>query len=190
MTVMHRAAAAAFLGGAAALGTAGTADALTINTTTNQVETTRGGTVSVRFDAVSASYSSDLVLIDAVGDTGGVFLMNNKKTPLGTMVDLGSFVAGTPLVFRLDVLTTGNSFFTGLASDNPLGFIEYALFTENADGSITVGFEDIRGGGDRDFNDLVFTIFEVVETPIPGAVLFMLTGLAGFGAARRLKKGA
>ena len=190
MTGMHRAALAAFLGGALTLGAAGTADALTINTTTNQVETTRDGKVSVRFDAVSASFSSDLVLIDAVGDTGGVFLMNNKTTPLGTVVDLGSFLAGTPLVFRLDVLTTGNSFFTGLASDNPLGFIEYALFTENADGSITVGFEDIRGGGDRDFNDLVFTIFEVVETPIPGAVLFMLTGLAGFGAARRLKKSA
>ena len=185
-----RVALAALFAGAATAGAAGTADALTINTTTNQIETTSGGQIGIRFDASFAGYSNDLVLVDAVGDTGGDVLINNKATPLGTIVDLGTFVAGAPLVFRLDVLTTGNSFFTGLASDNPNGFIEYALFTSNADGSITVGFEDIRGGGDLDFNDLVFTVFEVVETPIPGAVLFMLTGLAGFGAARRLKKRA
>ena len=190
MTGAFRAALAALVAGALTAGAAGTANALTINTTTNQIETTSGGQIGIRFDASFAAYSNDLVLVDAVGDTGGDLLLNNKTTSVGTIIDLGTFVADTPLVFRLDVLTTGNSFFTGLASDNPDGFMEYALFTSNADGSITVGFEDIRGGGDRDFDDMVFTVFEVVETPIPGAILFMLTGLAGFGAARRLKKSA
>jgi hypothetical protein len=77
-------------------------------------------------------------------------------------VNLGSFKAGTKIEFGI---ASGNNDFyrTGAAganSDNT----QHAQSFAGADGT-TIGFEDQRGGGDRDFNDAIITVRSV-----PGAL--------------------
>jgi hypothetical protein len=167
---------------AAALGAAGSASAAVINGATNQIESSGLGDIIVRFDSFSAAHSSDILSIDFGAST----LFNNQSSPLGTTVNIGPYAAGEALEFRLDNLTLALSFFTGLAADNIDNVLHAVLFL-NPDGSIRVSFEDLPNGGDFDYNDLVFTVY---ETPVPGALVLLLTGLAGLGSAARRRKSA
>jgi len=51
---------------------------------------------------------------------------------------------------------------TGMNSD---GYDHFAAFMEG--GELWAGFEDLRGGGDEDFNDLVFRMTGVASVPVP-----------------------
>lgn len=171
-----------FLAAAVAAGAMfGAAHAAHINAATNQIESSNGGEIIVVFDSLSAGDSSNLVSLNT-----GATLFNNQSAPIGTTVSVGAFLAGETIGFRLDNLSKSVSFVTGLAAGN-YDNILHAILTPNADGSITVSFEDLPNGGDFDYNDLVFTVY---ETPIPAAAALLLTGLAGFGAASRKRKTA
>lgn len=166
-----------FLAALAAIVSLGAAaEAATINASTNSIVSTYGGPLQITFISKTAAFSSDLVF-------NGATLFNNQSAAPGFSTTVAGPAAGGAADFSINVLTTGQSFFTGLAALNADGLV-HALLILNADGSITVGFEDILGGGDLDFDDLVFTVAEV---PVPGALVLMLTGLAGFGLSRRRK---
>ena len=112
-----------------------------------------GGDVVVTFVSNGAGYTSDLYLDGPVGDgLGSIF--NNSTTPISTSLNLGAFLAGTELIFRLEVRNTGEVFYSGDDSRNPDG-IAHAI-VDSGQGQAQVGFEDLFGGGDRDYNDLVF----------------------------------
>ena len=123
-----------------------------------------GGVVTVTFASNDAGYTSDLFLD---GLYGGV-IFNNGTTPVGTSIDLGSFDAGTELVFKLVVQQTGDTFYTGPADRN-LDHQVHALI-ENMAGQVMVGFEDLRDGGDRDYNDLVFAFTNVNPSSQPAPI--------------------
>lgn len=174
-------AAAAILTAGAALSAGGAANAAYISAGTNQIVSSHGGSLIVTFKSRSAADSSNLVFL-GTGET----LFNNQSAPIGTTVNAGSVAAGSAVEFRLDNLSKSVSFVTGLAADN-YDNVLHALLSANPDGSITVSFEDLPQGGDFDYNDLVFSVY---ETPIPAAGALLLTGLAGFGFAGRKRKAA
>lgn len=124
-----------------------------------------GGDVMVTFVSNGAGYTSELFLDGALGDEIGA-LFNNWTTALGTTVNLGSFEAGTELVFKLLVQQTGDVFFTGDASRNLDGLVHAVV--QKLTGQVLVGFEDILGGGDLDYNDLVFAFSNVIAEDTPG----------------------
>jgi hypothetical protein len=99
-------------------------------------------------------------------DTGGRFICNSADT--GKKVDLGTFPVETTLVFRLDVEDSDTSFFTGPAERNPDGEV-HAKMTDAGDLGWHFGFEDLWGGGDRDFDDCLFLVrgVTVVAPPRP-----------------------
>jgi hypothetical protein len=138
-----------------------------------EVTVPNSGSVISFFAGSDASYNSVINLIQPAGFAGNPFFFNHG-TAEGTALNLGSYTAGTILRFRLDVLGLNQSFFTGPAAGNPDNQIHVAHGLWNADAVIPVngllvGFEDLMGGGDMDFNDNMFVLANASGrvTPIP-----------------------
>ena len=120
-----------------------------------------------RFCGGLAGFSSDAYFDVAAG--GDIFLGRGNSTASGTEVDLGALVAGDELVFYIFVRNTGHTYYTGPGDRNPDGIVHAAVTNLGQVGTspegqpITrfhIGFEDIFGGGDRDYDDINL----VVET--------------------------
>lgn len=133
-----------------------------------------GGHVTVEILNSDAGYTSDLSLSSPFS----IGIGSNRDT--GLIADLGAFAGGTEMIFQLHVRDTGDDFFTGPGARNADGLIHANVIWEGPNTAL-VGFEDIRGGGDGDFNDCQFRFTGVV--PTPGSVA--LAGLGGLCCLRR-----
>lgn len=150
------------------------------------------GEVTIHFAGSDASFDSLLFL--AGSDEEGPFFPNHS-TSVGESATLGPFNAGRELVFRLHVLNTGDDFLTGPASRNADGLVHAiaSLWPGNSaipGSGVHLGFEDLRGGGDRDFNDFEFvvtnaTLTDTAPVPEPAGLLLVATGAVAL--RRRLR---
>lgn len=142
------------------------------------------GEVVVTFLSKSAAYSDDLFL-----EGSSTKILNNQTAISGQKFSLGSFQAGTELVFRLFVNNTGYSFYNGEAENNPDNKL-HAAYKKLGRHSMIVGFEDLFNGGDKDYNDVVFSVNNVtIRPPVPEPEIYalMLMGLLMLGGVRRNK---
>lgn len=141
-----------------------------------------GGEVIAKYEGNSAGYSNDLYL-------GLDFIFNNHITPVGTTASLGSFAAGTELIFRLHVNNTGDDWYTGPASRNDDGLFHARVQQNWLPNTTLVSFEDLRGDpeGVNGFNDLSFSFTNTQSHAVPetSPFLLMLTGLGLLAFARR-----
>jgi len=71
------------------------------------------GEVVATYRGNSAQFSNDLYLDSPDGFFRTSIIFNNHASPIGSSVSLGSFTAGTELIFHLHVNDTGNDWFTG-----------------------------------------------------------------------------
>jgi hypothetical protein len=159
-----------------------------VSNTTDVVATYQGNT---------AGYSNDLYLeLTALGPgldgdpTNDQFLFNNHASPVGSMVNLGSFAIGTELVFRLFVNNTGENFYTGDPSRNPDGLAHARVQANWQPNETLVSFEDLLGlpEGVNGYNDLSFSFTSTRSAPEPVSVALWGTGLALFAVRRRMRK--
>ena len=108
----------------------------------------------------------------------------------GDFVNLGQMSAGSLLNFFLiaNGASGGRNVFSTDQSVNPDGINHVVSFAYAKPGSslLIIGFEDLYGGGDRDFNDLMFAvdigaanIAALTGTPEPAFYLTLGTLLAG-----------
>lgn len=111
------------------------------------------------------------------GYAGSGSLIRTSREPLlaGDFVDLGSFKAGTALDFFLiaNGAIGGSETFSTNISLNKDGVIHAVSLAPNGSAYLIIGFEDLRGGGDKDYNDLVFAV-EIGKNNV--------SNLAGLGA--------
>jgi len=147
-----------------------------------------GGEVTIHFVGSEAAFDSSLFL-SAPREQGPFF--PNHTTPVGDSASLGIFARDAELIFRLRVFTTGDDFFTGPASRNPDGVLHarasiWAHTPSIPTSGVLVGFEDLFGGGDGDFNDFQFVVanaklVDASPVPEPSTLLLFATGAAAFG---------
>lgn len=131
------------------------------------------GPVELTFVSYEAAYTNVLWLYSPTF-TGPIFV--NKTTAPNTTFDLGSYAAGTTLVFGIAVLNTGRTFFSGPASTNVDG-VAHALIDWLPGDLALVGFEDLMHGGDKDYNDLIFRVANVGSALVREPPAIAIVGL-------------
>ncbi|MGF1492887.1 MAG: DUF4114 domain-containing protein [Microcoleaceae cyanobacterium] len=160
------------------------------------------------YTATGASEQSGLIFEDIVcrespcltgyrGSAGAA----NEVLSKGDYKSLGTLEAGTQLDFFLNRDAYGRDSFDTFYTDSTLN----SDFDKLPEGHamayaigeyIVMGWEDIKGGGDRDYNDVVFALelgqknidaIKDVPEPATTAALFGL-GLAGVAGVRRRKQ--
>jgi hypothetical protein len=114
--------------------------------------------VTVTFVSSSTAYTNDLVL-DA---PQWAYLVAAYADPPGTSLSLGPFPTDTELIFGIDVQDTGLHWQSGPAFRNSDGVVHVAV-TYEGDCSWLIGFEDLEGGGDLDFNDVVLRVSGILR---------------------------
>ncbi len=163
------------------------------------------GPVTAQFLGGSAALFDNELYLDSPANALGRIFHNHQTAPF-TQVALGTFSAGTELIFRNHVVNTSDDFFTGPAARNPdsLAHAQVTLVTNaqvalfesinsipantllrgnGANPVAFVGFEDLLGGGDLDFNDLTYLFNNVTSAiPEPSQALLFLAGLVLIGA--------
>jgi len=115
----------------------------------------------------------------------------------GDFVNLGTVSAGERLDFFLIANgaaqnPSASSVWTAFSNYNSDGLQHMASFAVAGSPYLLLSFEDLRGGGDLDFNDLVFAVeigvknVEALANPEPHEILtFALVGIAVWFARRR-----
>ena len=126
--------------------------------------------------------SSTSSYIDPIGND---YRSNRAPVAAGDFVDIGSFEAGTQL--NLFLIANGanggtNTYFSDIAL-NPDGIEHFVVLATPDSPYFLVGVEDLYGGGDEDYNDLVVAIdIGTANTkklisnavPLPGPVAALL----------------
>jgi hypothetical protein len=121
------------------------------------------GSVTVDIEASDSGYANRIFFSTDNFKTKQYIGIDNQTGS----VDIGTFKAGTKIQFGIDN-GQGDFFRTGGASANS-DKVDHTQVSKLADGAVRVGFEDLRGGGDRDFNDAIIKVRSVIAAPPPAA---------------------
>lgn len=143
-----------------------------------------GGEVFVTYQGSTAGFNNVLYLAGQLEP-----LFNNRSTPDGTEVSLGSFAAGTELVFRMNVDLGSTNYFTGPGLRNDDGLPHARAQAEWAPGVTLVSFEDLAGlpEGANGYADLSFSLrgVSVSAVPEPNSLLLAMLGMTAAACLRR-----
>ena len=153
---------------------------------------TSDGTIGAYFYDKTAGFTNTLSLLvnGVVTLESAAGVLNNHTSSMGDFVNLGSVHKGDVLTFRLNVVTTGESLFSDKALNvDGVNHVYSTAFSGDAVHGIPagtyVGFEDLRGGGDFDYDDETFVFTNIAAIPEPETYAMLLIGLGVIGNAIR-----
>jgi hypothetical protein len=165
---------------------------------TGDPETITGGITNTDAQLIFPDASSSTSFL---GDTTNKTRTESQPLLMGDFVDLGLTDAGTQLNFFLiaNGANGGSNIYTADANLNPDGtdhFVSLAMTAVADSPYLIIGIEDLYGGGDRDYNDLVFVVdigYENVAALISATVplpigAFGIIGLLGFLLSSHLRR--
>lgn len=169
----------------------------TINPADYSFTAAASGDIVAYFVGHTAGYTN-LLGLSVNGVDTGIWGLNNQTTAPGTALNFGPVNAGDTLVFKINVTNTGEYFYSqrSLNGDGITHIFSaaYAGGDFGIPAGTYVGFEDLNGGGDLDYDDLrfVFTNVKGVEiggVPEPTTWAMLIAGFGLVGAAARRRKG-
>lgn len=140
------------------------------------------GPVMGYFVGATAGYESTMfALIGPVDHMIVADGFHNHSANLGDSKNLGTFESGDSFLPFLNVHTTG--YFYGSTPNSNLDNLNHIFASQFSlpDGTpaVFIGFEDIYGLGDRDFDDnmVIFTNVMMAPVPEPSTYAMLLVGL-------------
>lgn len=155
-------------------------------------EVAKDGEVGAYFVGATASYTNLLTVGFGVEPFSVMPSINNHTSNFADYTSFGNQTAGNTVTFFDYVLDT-NSVWSNDVGRNYDGFnhMFYSPFTlPNGIPALFVGFEDLYGGGDRDYDDVMAIFVNVSPVPEPETYLMFMIGLAALairGCIARLK---
>lgn len=124
------------------------------------------------FAGATAGYDSELSL--SINGMQSNAFIHNHLSRSGNEINFGHAHAGDIIQFNLRVLTTGYTFYQDqLLNPDGLDHMQYA----QQDHFLFVGFEDLLGGGDLDFDDNNAFFTNISAVPEPENYMMLLVGL-------------
>jgi len=162
-----------------------------------------GGDITVEVLHSGTAYDEVLQLRTALGCldiTGGSRTGSPMTLTAKQLAEMGIGV-GDELQFGIHVLDTGHEFVVGSGDRNADG-LAHAYVRHSPSSGVYVGFEDMYGGGDRDYNDTIFRFSGGTSTtaprygaareavpegavPEPSALLLLISGAGMLGVFLR-----
>jgi hypothetical protein len=157
------------------------------------ISTTGGGPLSPGADLVFPNASSS----SGFSGTGTPIRSSSEPLLAGDFVNLGTLKAGSALDFFLiaNGANGGKNIVSTNQSLNKDGLIHAVVMATAGSPYLVISFEDMLGGGDRDYNDVFFAVdigranvqkLMGLSAPEPSLALgALLTGAVFLGASRR-----
>lgn len=143
-------------------------------------EVANDGNVTAIFTGATASYINQLTV--NFNDKYTHHSSISNRSNIGDIFDFGTHAAGTKAEFIDYVEDTKNWWHLNESLNND-GFnhMFYSQnYTSNGVPFITIGFEDLRGGGDLDFNDITANFYNMQianSVPEPSTYLMLIFGI-------------
>lgn len=157
------------------------------NPVTYTATAANNGLLRTFFVSKEAAYTSKLgVFVNGVNRGFG---LNNATASFGQMYNFGAVNAGDTIEYYIFVTNTNQTFRMNSAL-NPHKFKHFwrsAYSGTDFGGTVTGDYysvEDIKGGGDRDYNDFAF-VSTTAPVPEPATWAMMILGFGLIGGALR-----
>lgn len=155
----------------------------------NTFKVVSDGEVGVYYVGSSAGYENQASA--TFSDSNELSPIVSNRGATGEYFSFGYHEAGSTVVFSDHIIDTGDWFYsTDSFNDDGLRHIQYGMFTMHEGTPYStpvtlVGFEDLMGGGDLDFNDHVLAFTNISAVPEPETYVMLLLGLGLIGVFSR-----
>lgn len=154
---------------------------ITVNVAANAAmfKVVTDGPVIGYFQGSTADYHNEMTANFSDPTIDAPFISN--RSVIGDSFDYGIHQAGSQVVFVNHVIDTNDWFYSTLKfNDDGLDHVHaHNLTLPDGTKAVFVGFEDLRNGGDFDFDDhsAIFTNVVMAPVPEPSTYLMLLAGL-------------